>query len=127
MRRRTKVMAVGKMSKKREIAVIGDEDTVIAFGLTGIKHLISVKDVSNDKEILKSIISLIENPEIGFIILTQPIAESIRDDFERIKQEKTLYPIFIEIPDKKGEMADIVDPIKILIRRAIGMDVVKNK
>lgn len=119
-------MVVGAKNVRREIAVIGDEDTVIAFGLTGIKQLITIDDKSDNMEIINSIKKFIENSDIGFVILTQSIAERIREDFERLKQEKSLYPIFIELPDKHGEMPDRVDPIKILIRRAIGMDVVKK-
>ena len=121
------VVGVGKgKSNEKEIAVIGDEDTVIAFGLTGIKHLISIDDNTNDKEIISSIKQFINTPEIGFVLITQPIAERIRLDFERIKSEKSLYPIFIELPDKHGEKEDREDPIKTLIRRAIGMDVIKK-
>jgi vacuolar-type H+-ATPase subunit F/Vma7 len=42
-------------------------------------------------------------------------------------REKPLYPIFIELPDKRGELPERVDPIKVLIRRAIGMEITKSK
>ena len=58
--------------------------------------------------------------------ITQQIAETIRPELERLKIEKTLYPIFIELPDKTGELEGRVDPIKLLIKRAIGMEVVKG-
>ena len=110
----------------KELAVIGDEDTIIGFGLTGIKHLVMIEDDFEDKEIFISIRELIETPNIGFIIITQRIAERIRSDFERLKVEKPLYPIIIELPDKRGELPDHEDPIKNLIKRAIGMEVVKG-
>ena len=111
----------------KQIAVIGDEDTVIGFGLTGVKYLTTVSTDSDNKEILTSISEYIETPGIGFVIITQSLAERIRTDFERLKLDKPLYPIFIELPDKAGELADRVDPIKTLIRRAIGMEIVKNE
>ena len=40
--------------------------------------------------------------------------------------DKALYPIIIELPDKTGELPGRIDPIKLLIRRAIGMEVVKG-
>ena len=107
--------------------LFGDEDTVIGFGLTGVKYLTTVSTDSDNKEILTSISEYIETPGIGFVIITQSLAERIRTDFERLKLDKPLYPIFIELPDKAGELADRVDPIKTLIRRAIGMEIVKNE
>ena len=55
------IVGRGKDTEK-EIAVIGDEDTVIAFGLTGIKHLVSIDDNTNDKELISSIKQIIEIP-----------------------------------------------------------------
>jgi V/A-type H+-transporting ATPase subunit F len=111
----------------KQIAVIGDEDTVIGFGLTGIKYLTAITPDSDNNEIILKIKGYIKNDEIGFVIITQSIAERIRPEFERLKQDKPLYPIFIELPDKRGELAERIDPIKILIRRAIGMEIVKSK
>ncbi len=111
----------------KQIAVIGDEDTVIGFGLTGIKYLTTITPESDNNEIILKIKGYIKNEEIGFVIITQSIAERIRPEFERLKQDKPLYPIFIELPDKRGELAERIDPIKILIRRAIGMEIVKSK
>jgi V/A-type H+-transporting ATPase subunit F len=117
---------IKKSDKNKKIAVIGDDDTVIGFGLTGIKYLTTISEDTDNSEIILSIKGYIKNDEIGFIILTQSIAERIRPEFERIKLDKTLYPIFIELPDKRGELPDRVDPIKSLIRRAIGMEIVKE-
>ena len=113
--------------KDKKIAVIGDADTVIGFGLTGIKYLTTIGPDTDKNEIILSIKGYIKNDEIGFIIITQSIAEQVRTEFERLKLDKHLYPIFIELPDKHGEQADRVDPIKSLIRRAIGMEIVKDK
>lgn len=114
------------LSPDKEIAVMGDEDTVLGFGLVGIKHLIVIHEEQDEKEIMSIVRDLIEKPEIGFILITQKTAERIRTDLEKLKLQKSLYPIFIEIPDKHGELPDREDPIKNLIRRAIGMEVIKN-
>lgn len=99
---------------------------MIGFGLIGIKHLATITDSSNEKEIISVMKEFIETPKIGFILITQSIAERIRPDFEKLKLEKPLYPIIIELPDKHGELTEREDPIRILIKRAIGMDVVKT-
>ena len=112
--------------QSKKIAVIGDEDTVIGFGLTGIKYLSIVTESTDNKEIIQFVKESIENPEIGFVLVTEQVAERIRSDFERLKQDKPLYPIFIELPNKRGGVPNRVDPIKTLIRRAIGMEIVKG-
>jgi vacuolar-type H+-ATPase subunit F/Vma7 len=113
-------------SPSKEIAVIGDEDTVIGFSLAGIKHISIIEEQAENQKIMDTIKEFINIPEIGFMIITQKIAEQIRDDLEKLKLEKTLYPIIIELPDKHGEVPDRVDPIRLLIRRAIGMEVIKS-
>lgn len=116
-----------KSSNDKKIAVIGDPDTVIGFGLTGIKYLTTIEPDTDKSEIILTIKGYIKNEEIGFIIISQSIAEMVRTEFERMKLDKHLYPIFIELPDKRGELPDRIDPIKSLIRRAIGMEIVKEK
>lgn len=113
-------------SSLKQIAVIGDTDTIIGFGLTGVKYLTTISKNTDNKEILNLIVKYIDSQELGFVIITQAIAERVRADFERLKNEKPLYPIFIELPDKNGELPDREDPIKDLIRRAIGMEIVKQ-
>jgi V/A-type H+-transporting ATPase subunit F len=121
------VVKVGKSyEQSKKIAVIGDEDTIIGFGLTGIKLLSIVAETADNKKILQFVKESIENPEIGFVLITEQVAERIRSEFERLKQDKPLYPIFIELPNKRGGVPDRVDPIKTLIRRAIGMEIVKE-
>ncbi len=111
----------------KQIAVVGDVDTVIGFGLTGIKYLTTITANTDNNEIILTIKGYIKMDEIGFIIITQSIAERVRPEFERLKLDKTLYPIFLELPDKHGELPDRIDPIKTLIRRAIGMEIIKDK
>jgi vacuolar-type H+-ATPase subunit F/Vma7 len=111
----------------KQIAIIGDEDTVIGFGLTGVKHLSPISTDDQDDEIIAIIKEYIQNSKIGFVLITQNVAERVRHTFELLKQAKALYPIFIELPDKHGELPDREDPIKTLIRRAIGMEISKNE
>ena len=111
---------------EKDMAVIGDEDTVMGFGLAGVKYLVTVYDDTENTEIVFSLKDFMKIPEIGFVIITQSIAERIRSELEILKLDKPLYPIFIELPDKHGTVPDHVDPIRELIRRAIGMEVVKN-
>lgn len=101
------------------ISVLGDKDTVLGFSLTGIKDLYPVEDSEKAKEVLKEIMN---DPDIGVIILSERYAVDLREDIKRLREQRPLYPIMIEIPDKKGPI-EKEDPIRLLIKRAVGLDV----
>jgi len=63
--------------------------------------------------------------DIGILIITVRIAETIRTHIEREKIFKPLYPIVVEIPDKKGLPEGADDPIRKLIKRTTGVEQLK--
>ncbi len=102
-----------------KVSVIGDKDTVMGFALTGIKDLYVVEDGEEAKQALSE---LMQNPDIGLVIITERYAHSLKENIRRWREEKPLYPLIIEIQDKSGKM-DREDPIRMLIKRAVGIDV----
>jgi V/A-type H+-transporting ATPase subunit F len=99
--------------------VIGDRDTVTGFALTGIKDLYAVTDKEEAKSALAE---LMENSEIGVIIITERFSQVLQPDIRRWREEKPLYPLIVEIQDKKGRI-EREDPIRLLIKRAVGLDI----
>jgi V/A-type H+-transporting ATPase subunit F len=102
-----------------KISVIGDRDTVTGFALTGIKDLYTVTDKEEAKTALAE---LMQNPEIGVIIITERFSQLLQTDIGRWREEKPLYPLIVEIQDKKGKISR-EDPIRLLIKRAVGLDI----
>ncbi|ACV24288.1 V-type ATP synthase subunit F [Methanocaldococcus fervens] len=94
-----------------KIGVVGDRETAIGFRLAG---LTDVYEVKNTEDAVKVINELSNNDNIAFIIITERIAESIKDKIKNINK------VVVEIPDKHGKL-ERVDPIKELIRKAIGV------
>ncbi|AIJ06426.1 V-type ATP synthase subunit F [Methanocaldococcus bathoardescens] len=94
-----------------KVGVVGDRETAIGFRLAG---LTDVYEVKNDEEAVKAINELANNENIAFIIITERIAESIKDKIKNIDK------VIVEIPDKHGKL-DRIDPVKELIRKAIGV------
>lgn len=78
------------------VIVIGDEDTVLGFQLLGFNRNFIPK---NYDELRKFIDGLIGEKDI--LIITEKLFESAK---EFLKEKKSLYPIFISIPDKHGSM-----------------------
>lgn len=102
-----------------KIGVIGDFETVTGFRLAGIKDAYEVEELSEAVDLLKGIV---KNEEIGLIIITEKIADDIRDEIKELF-EKRITPLLVEIPDKNGPIEKKRDPIKELIRRAVGVEV----
>lgn len=102
-----------------KVAVLGDTDTVIGFSLAGIK----IKKVADKKNVKNKIEEFIKKGDIGLIIITESLAEEIRSEIDELR--KKLYPIIVEIPDKKGPM-ERKDPIISLIKRTVGVDILEK-
>ncbi len=104
------------MSSK--IAVMADPDTVTGFMLGGIKDGFPVENEEAEaklKELAK---------EYSIIITTEKIGDNIRETIDKISSESAL-PMIIEIPDKEGSVERESDPIRELIKRVIGVEMVE--
>lgn len=101
-----------------KIGVVGDFDTVTGFRLAGVKETYDVEEPGAAVEALKKLMK----EDIGVIIITERLADQIRDETEELIEGKTL-PIIVEIPDKKGPIEGKADPIMALIKKAVGVEV----
>jgi V/A-type H+-transporting ATPase subunit F len=100
-----------------EVVVIGEKNTITGFSLAGVKRTYLPDD---GKENLKSILA---EDGLGVLILTERFAEDNREAIEDHQSSKRVTPIIVEVPDVTGPIERAVDPIRELIRRAIGADV----
>lgn len=97
--------------------VIGDEDTVLGFGMVGVKgHVVRSADEAEAafKETLK-------DQETGIVIITERTAELIRplvDHYLFTEQ----FPLIVEIPDRAGKIAGRLS-LKEMVNVAIGINI----
>lgn len=100
------------------VAVIGDVDTITGFKLGGVTkgYVVNTED-----EAKKALDELIEN-KISIIIITQKIADEIREYINKTIGSE-IVPMIIEIPDKNGESETDNDQMRSLIKRVIGVDI----
>ena len=99
-----------------KVSIIGGKETITGFSLTGIKDLHVAR---NGEEARRALKSLLEDPDMGIILITEDLAEGARG--ELAKRKAGLYPILIEIPDKRGPGER--DSIRELIKRTVGLDI----
>jgi V/A-type H+-transporting ATPase subunit F len=100
-----------------EIAVIADEHSATAFRLAGVRR------VYDDRSGADRLQSLLAEGALGMLIVTERVADQHRKAIDDHKASKRIAPIVVEVPDVNGPIKRDVDPIRELIRRAIGADV----
>jgi V/A-type H+-transporting ATPase subunit F len=103
------------------IAVVADADTVTGFKLGGIKEGYAVETSEEAENTLKN---LIKEDKASIIIITEKIGDELREFIEGFTKSSAL-PMIIEIPDKSGPAERAVDPMRDLIKRVIGVEMVK--
>ena len=104
---------------KSAIAVMADPDTVTGFMLGGIKDGFPVDNMEEAGEKLEEL-----QKEYSIIITTEKIGDYFRAAIDKMSSEGAL-PMIIEIPDKSGLIDRESDPIRELIKRVIGVEMVK--
>ncbi|MFX0170177.1 MAG: V-type ATP synthase subunit F [Candidatus Hodarchaeota archaeon] len=100
-----------------KIAIIGDIDTVVGFRLAGILKAQSPTEATVTR---KALLDFSKDPTVSIIIITEQLAEAVRDTIEEISQQP--YPVIVEIPDKSGHLLEKESPIRRLVKRAIGVE-----
>ena len=101
-----------------ELIVIGDENTQTGFKLAGVKRTYPGEEAKNHLE------KMLQESTVGIILINERYAEENREILNRVKKEgKKLTPIIVEIPDHTGPIEREIDPLRELIRRALGAQI----
>lgn len=95
--------------------VIGDEDTVLGFGMVGVNGL----PAANPDEADEAFETALSDADVGIIIITERIAELIRRKVDRYLFTEQ-FPLIVEIPDRKGRLQGRPD-IRKMVNQAIGI------
>ncbi len=103
-----------------KIAIIADQDTVTGFMLGGIKEGYPVEDAEEAGKTLEDLV----RKDYSVIITTEKIGDELREKIDNLTSERAL-PMIIEIPDKTGSIERETDPLRELIKRVIGVEMVK--
>lgn len=104
-----------------KIAAICDEDTAIGLKLAGIHEVYVPGDT---RKLFKEIVS---RKDVVILFITERLAEGISREIKEYLLQEERFPIVVEIPDKKGKLAEHVDNISMLIKRAIGIDIERRR
>jgi V/A-type H+-transporting ATPase subunit F len=98
-------------------SIIGDEDTVLGFGVVGI----SGKVATNAEEAQRAFQDLLHDKETSIIIMTERVADMMRSIVDRYLFTES-FPLIVEIPDRHGPAPDRPG-IKEMVNAAIGLKI----
>lgn len=99
-----------------KVAVVGGERTVWGFALAGVKE---TRVASGADEAEAAITGWTKDPGIGVVLVESAIADTIRPYLARVRKEKKLYPLVIELEMPGTELSRIGVEEELL--RAVGM------
>lgn len=94
-----------------------NRDTLVGMRLAGIKGVIA----GDKREAERIFDEMMNNREIGILLLTERVANDIRSRVNHVKQ-KSSTPLIIEIPDRHGSSKD-EDYITGYVRDSIGIKI----
>jgi len=95
--------------------IIGDEDTVLGFGMVGVEGEIA----GNGEEAKKAFNLALKDKDVGIIIITERIAETIRPIVDSYIFTQN-FPLIVEIPDRNGPLTGRLS-IREMVNSAIGI------
>ena len=96
-------------------SIIGDEDTVLGFGVVGV----SGKVATNTEEAQRAFHDLLHDKETSIIIITERVADMMRSIVDRYLFTES-FPLIVEIPDRHGPVPNRPG-IKEMVNTAIGL------
>jgi len=105
---------------KSKILVIGDAPLVMGFQLAGLENTVHATEQTFQKELENAL----ANPENGIVIANESMLARIDWRLKK-KLDSIAYPVIIPMPDSSGKSTE-GDEIRQLIKRALGVDLVKR-
>lgn len=101
-----------------KIFLISDNThTIAGMRLAGIEGVL----VHEKEEILKVLENMKGKGDLGIILITEILAEKVKEEIKEIKLTKNL-PIIVEIPDRHGSRRP-ADFLTRFIRESIGLKI----
>lgn len=97
-----------------KIKIVGDIITVRGFGFAGIDGVV----VKTAQEARTAILKMLQDEDIGLILVAQSIANSLGNEFDEYRFRKHL-PLVLSVEDSTGEKA--AEDIMAVVQRSLGL------
>jgi V/A-type H+-transporting ATPase subunit F len=110
-----------RIANEYKIGVVGSELLTTGFKLAGVK---TAENASNGEEAEKALWKMLSMKDIGIIVITESLADKIKDRKLQHIIDTSLMPLIIEVPGYNEEEKES-DTLRRLILRAVGIDITK--
>lgn len=100
----------------RAFLISDNLDSLVGLRLAGIEGIVA----RGPDEVAGAIRSALEDPELGILVLTEKVAESVPDLVQSLRERGEL-PLVVEVPDRHG-MHRAADFLTAYVRDAIGVN-----
>ncbi|MGC8710039.1 MAG: V-type ATP synthase subunit F [Candidatus Micrarchaeia archaeon] len=110
-----------RLANEYKIGIIGDELLTTGFRLAGVK---ATENASNGDEAEKALRKMLDISDIGIIVITEGLANQIKDRRLQHVIDTSLMPLIIEVPGYNEEEKES-DTLRRLILKAVGIDITK--
>ncbi len=105
---------------KDAIAVVGDSETLLGFRLAGVQTTFETNGDDADAVLLQAL----QAPNVGILIVSQDVFEAATQKTRKTAEDSTK-PVVVVIPGKKTKTAQGSANLAQLVKRAIGVDIMK--
>jgi vacuolar-type H+-ATPase subunit F/Vma7 len=102
------------MAHAMRIYVIGNENCVLGFALTGVGGRVA----NTPEQVQQALDDSLRDPDIGLVLISSDAASLLRDRVDGLKRD-SLSPLVVEIPGQ-GEGGAYL-PLRDIVQRAIGI------
>ena len=104
-----------------KLGCIADPITAKGLKLAGVKEAQIAEEEEEAKAALEE---LLEDGEVGIMILTEDLAEKSDETISEKREKKDgIIPIIIEVPGREGPIPERREVIDKLVKRAVGINV----
>jgi V/A-type H+-transporting ATPase subunit F len=98
-------------------SIIGDEDTILGFGIVGVSGRVA----TNPEEAQRAFKAILQEKDTGIIIITERVADMIRSLVDKFLFTAS-FPLVVEIPDRSSSKPGRPG-IKEMVNTAIGIKI----
>lgn len=92
-------------------------DTLTGLRFAGVEGEV----VHEREEVLRELRRLSSDPEIGILLITELLAEKVKEEVDNLKLSRNL-PVIVEIPDRHGSRRP-ADFLTRYIRESVGLKI----
>jgi len=107
---------------KDSIAAVGDSETLLGFRLAGVQTTFETDASGSDADAVLS--QALAAPGVGIVIVSQDVFEAASAKMRKSAEDSTK-PVVVVIPGKKTKTAQGSANLAQLVKRAIGVDIMK--